>query len=113
MEESGIETTPPGTPPPSTVGATAASATPVSLGTKTYFATWSHLFMCSEAQPFIQKCCNQHNYGALLQTNLKDLNCFLIMEVCLSVAHLTHNILNFFLFLKLFFIKLNGYTCVF
>ncbi|NWI30764.1 PRRC1 protein, partial [Sula dactylatra] len=39
MEESGIETTPPGTPPPSTVGAAAAAATPVSLGTETSSAT--------------------------------------------------------------------------
>ncbi|XP_035165830.1 protein PRRC1 [Oxyura jamaicensis] len=39
MEESGIETTPPGTPPPSTVGATAASATPVSLALSSPLAT--------------------------------------------------------------------------
>ncbi|XP_035748912.1 protein PRRC1 isoform X3 [Egretta garzetta] len=31
MEESGLETTPPGTPPPNTAGAAAATATPVSL----------------------------------------------------------------------------------
>lgn len=35
MEESGIETTPPGTPPPSTAGE--AAATPVSLGAETFF----------------------------------------------------------------------------
>lgn len=35
MEESGIETTPPGTPPPSTAGEAAAAATPVSLGAET------------------------------------------------------------------------------
>lgn len=56
MEESGIEATPPGTPPPSTAGSTAASATPVSLGKETYSATCSHLFMCFEVQQFIQKC---------------------------------------------------------
>lgn len=67
MEESGIEATPPGTPPPSTAGSTAASATPVSLGKETYSATCSHLFMCFEVQQFIQKmsCCSQHNYSAL------------------------------------------------
>lgn len=35
MEESGIETTPPGTPPPSTAGEAAAAA-PVTLGTETF-----------------------------------------------------------------------------
>lgn len=44
MEESGIETTPPGTPPPTTTGAAAAAATPVSLGTETSSATSSYLF---------------------------------------------------------------------
>ncbi|XP_042678902.1 protein PRRC1 isoform X2 [Centrocercus urophasianus] len=39
MEESGIETTPPGTPPPSTAGSTAASATPVSLALSSPLAT--------------------------------------------------------------------------
>ncbi|NXP09675.1 PRRC1 protein, partial [Thinocorus orbignyianus] len=39
MEESGIETTPPGTPPPDTAGAAAAVAAPVSLGTETSSAT--------------------------------------------------------------------------
>lgn len=90
MEESGIETTPPGTPPPSTAGAAAATATPVSLGTETSSATWACLFMSFEAQQFIQKHCNQHNYSVLLQTNWKNLNCFLIMEVCfLSDMYLT------------------------
>ncbi|XP_068780952.1 protein PRRC1 isoform X2 [Struthio camelus] len=39
MEESGIETTPPGTPPPSTGGAAAASATPISLALSSPLAT--------------------------------------------------------------------------
>ncbi|XP_010564368.1 protein PRRC1 [Haliaeetus albicilla] len=41
MEESGIETTPPGTPPPSTAGAAAATATPVSLALSSPLATQS------------------------------------------------------------------------
>ncbi|CAN0330248.1 unnamed protein product [Bubo scandiacus] len=39
MEESGIETTPPGTPSPSTAGAAAAAATPVSLALPSPLAT--------------------------------------------------------------------------
>uniref|UniRef100_A0A8C8B9U9 Proline rich coiled-coil 1 n=1 Tax=Otus sunia TaxID=257818 RepID=A0A8C8B9U9_9STRI len=39
MEESGIETTPPGTPSPSTAGAAAATATPVSLALPSPLAT--------------------------------------------------------------------------
>ncbi|KFP77399.1 Protein PRRC1 [Acanthisitta chloris] len=41
MEESGIEITPPGTPPPSTAGVAAAAATPVSLALSTPLATSS------------------------------------------------------------------------
>ncbi|NXR45029.1 PRRC1 protein, partial [Hippolais icterina] len=39
MEESGIETTPPGTPPPSTAGEAAATATPVTLTLSSTLAT--------------------------------------------------------------------------
>ncbi|XP_054509356.2 protein PRRC1 [Agelaius phoeniceus] len=39
MEESGIETTPPGTPPPSTAGEAAAAATPVTLAFSSPLAT--------------------------------------------------------------------------
>ncbi|XP_054253761.1 protein PRRC1 [Indicator indicator] len=39
MEESGIETTPPGTPPPSTAGTAATAATPVSLALSSPLAT--------------------------------------------------------------------------
>ncbi|KAM6034330.1 protein PRRC1 isoform 3-T3 [Chlamydotis macqueenii] len=39
MEESGIEATPPGTPPPSTAGVAAAAATPVSLALSSPLAT--------------------------------------------------------------------------
>ncbi|TRZ11377.1 hypothetical protein HGM15179_015734 [Zosterops borbonicus] len=39
MEESGIETTPPGTPPPSTAGEAAAAATPVTLALSSPLAT--------------------------------------------------------------------------
>lgn len=43
MEESGIETTPPGTPPPSTAGEAAAAAAPVTSGTETFFQSFEAL----------------------------------------------------------------------
>ncbi|NXI58942.1 PRRC1 protein, partial [Chloroceryle aenea] len=49
MEESGIETTPPGTPPPSTAGA--ATATPVSLGTEASSATCPLATLSTSASP--------------------------------------------------------------